>query len=127
MKNNKIEQKTNIEQGFTDIYSITHIMGGIILHRFGFNFLHSNLIHLLYEFTDLYYFPYYFKQFKPKKSSYINGIGDQIYCCIGWFISYIIGGSFKFNIKYIWVLFFYPIIASSIFTSLLNLGVFSKF
>ena len=120
MNNNKIEQKTNIEQGFTDIYSITHIIGGIVLHRFGFNFLYSNLIHLLYEFVDLYYFPYHFKQFKPKKSSYINGIGDQIYCCLGWFISYYIGGNYRFNIKYVWTLFFFPIVISSIVTSILE-------
>ena len=50
MNNNKIEQKTNIEQGFTDIYSITHIIGGIVLHRFGFNFLYSNLDGIIFRF-----------------------------------------------------------------------------
>ena len=85
---------------FIDEYSISHLVGGIILQRMKFSFIVSNILHILYEIFENYiYIPHFGKRCislkpllpvedcKTKPDTNINILSDQIFFILGYLIS----------------------------------------
>ena len=85
---------------FIDEYTISHIIGGIILQRMRFSFLTANILHFVYEiFENHIYIPYFGKRCinlkpllpiedcKTKSDTNINLLSDQLFFILGYLIS----------------------------------------
>ena len=77
---------------FIDEYTISHIIGGIILQRMRFSFITANILHFVYEiFENHIYIPYFGKRCinlkpllpiedcKTKSDTNINLLSDQLF------------------------------------------------
>ena len=101
-----------------DIYSWSHLIGGIILYKYGFNLWISNIIHLAYEIVDDLIYPKNFPKFKKTPDTLINSLSDQIFMNIGYLVAPYIFPKIKFSEKYMFLLFFFPFFGSAIFVNL---------
>lgn len=85
---------------FLDEYSISHLVGGIILQRMKISFIFANILHILYEiFENHIYIPYFGKRCinlkpllpvedcKTKPDTNINIFSDQLFFILGYLIS----------------------------------------
>ena len=83
-----------------DVYSISHVLGGIILQRMGLSVLVANLFHVFFEFFENFiYVPYFggrcikldpilpIEDCKTVSDRALNILGDQISFYIGYKIA----------------------------------------
>lgn len=84
---------------FFDHYSISHMVGGMILQRMNLSFIHANLLHLLFEIFENYFYVKYFGgrcikikyilpiiDCKTIPDTTLNIIGDQFFFIIGYLL-----------------------------------------
>lgn len=84
---------------FFDHYSISHLVGGMILQRMNLSFIHANLLHLFFEiFENKFYIKHFggrcikikhllpINDCKTVSDTNINIIGDQFFFIIGYLI-----------------------------------------
>jgi hypothetical protein len=83
---------------FTDKYSLLHFAVGIVMYYWGFSFLWTAIIHIIFELFENtkpgmhiinMYIPFW-PGGKNSPDSELNSIGDTFYTCIGWLLSYIV-------------------------------------
>lgn len=84
---------------FFDHYSISHMIGGMILQRMNISFIHANLLHLFFEiFENKFYVKYFggrcikidhllpIRDCKTISDTNLNIIGDQFFFILGYLL-----------------------------------------
>ena len=121
---------------FIDYYSITHFIGGIILERLNISFIHSNLLHFLFEIIENYIlvplqkrgclsFPPILpiKDCKNEPDTKINILGDQLSFIVGFlFSSCFLKNTSHLSKKFIYFLPLLPFISSLIMTNIIKIN-----
>jgi hypothetical protein len=121
---------------FIDYYSITHFIGGIILERLNISFIHSNLLHFLFEIIENYIlvplqkrgclsFPPILpiKDCKNEPDTKINILGDQLSFIVGFlFSSCFFKNTSHLPKKFIYLLPLLPFISSLIMTNIIKIN-----
>ena len=85
---------------FLDIYSVSHMIGGMILQRMGLSVVVANIFHVFFEFFENFiYVPYFggrciklppilpIEDCKTNPDSILNMFGDQLSFYIGYKIA----------------------------------------
>ncbi len=80
---------------FTDKYSLLHLAVGIIFRFFNISFIHSIIIHTLFEIIEnsnygIHFIDKYISIWpggKKESDTLINSLGDLFYFSIGWYLA----------------------------------------
>ncbi len=89
-----------------DQYSLLHFASGVIFYFWGFSFLISLILHILFEYFENTEFGIRFINInlaniwpggKPKADSYLNQFGDNLFFAIGFICSQLLDSYGKYK------------------------------